>query len=142
MRTGLLVKLGILLLALALFEPTTTGVVDAWRFSRRLMPGFGGSPEISPEVERAVGVVMWALAAFFVAYLLAELRDTSRTIYAVVVIAGSALVIGYFASKLHREVTTDQLVAIGGASLGAIDGFIAWRQRKSPTKVGANPTTT
>jgi hypothetical protein len=127
--SGWLLKLAILLLALAVFKDASEP--ELWRhlFEFRSLTGSSGSLEIPPGVAKIVGVVMWALAALVTAYLLANLRESSPKVYSIAVIVGSALIVGYFAMHLQEAVAAEQLAGLGGGSIGAIDGFVVLRKR-------------
>ena len=124
-----LIKLAVLLLAVSVFREAT----DAQQWMRQLsFPGFTGKgpTEVSPETAKAIGVLVWAFGALFVAWMLSELRATQPTMYSVLILVGSALIIGYFAVHLQDALTGEQLAGFGGGSIGAIDGFVVFRSRR------------
>ena len=135
--SGWLLRLAILLLALATY--TEVSDPERWRhlFELRGITGSTGTLEIPLAAAKVVGVVMWALAALVTAYLLADLRDSSPTTYSIVVLAGSALIVGYFAMHLQEAVAVEQLAGLCGGSIGAIDGFVVLRQRDKARRDGA-----
>jgi hypothetical protein len=129
--SGWLLKLAILLLAIATY--TEFSDAERWRHLLELrgFTGTTGSLEIPLGAAKAVGVVMWALAALVPAYLLADLRESNPKVYAFAIIVGSALIVGYFAMHLQEAVAVEQLAGLGGGCIGAIDGFVVLRKRDS-----------
>jgi uncharacterized membrane protein len=127
--SGWLLKLAILLLALAAFKDVSDP--ELWRhlFELRGFTGTTGSLEIPLGTAKVVGIVMWAFTALVTAFLLAEVRESSPKVYSIAIIIGSTLIVGYFATHLQEAVAAEQLAGLGGGSIGAIDGFVVLRKR-------------
>jgi len=122
-----LLRLAVLLLAVAVYGEAT----DVRRWSEFVnLRGLPAPVDISPTGAKAIGVIVWVMIVLLGAHLLSVLRGSSPTLYSVVVILGSVLIVGYFAMHFERGMASGPLAGLGGGSLGALDGLLMFRQRR------------